>query len=307
MNHKSQENNLKTRCGFVALVGRPNVGKSTLLNALIKQKLSITSRKPQTTRHRILGIDTQKNTQIIYVDTPGLHTQQSKAINRLMNRAAASSIEEVDLVVFIVEPNRWTEDDELVFQHICKQQCPVILFINKVDRLENKQTLLPQLEKLSKRHDFLQIIPGSALKDQQVETLKNILIQLMPQGEFIFPEDYYTDRSERFLAAEIIREKLIRQLGDELPYAITVEIESFKVDEKQLLTIHGLILVERKAQKSIVIGKAGQRLKQVGSDAREDMQKLFSHKIFLKLWVKVKDGWADDERALRSLGYGEQD
>lgn len=297
------ERSEQSRCGFVAFVGRPNVGKSTLLNRLLGHKLSITSRKPQTTRHRIMGIDTLENTQLIYVDTPGLHNKEARAINRLMNRAASSSISDVDIVVFVVEPGRWTEDDELVLQHIKLAGRPAVLFINKVDQLKDKESLLPELQSLSNRHEFQQIIPGSALKDKQVEALKDYLLQQMPEGDFIFPEEYYTDRSERFLAAEIIREKLIRQLGDELPYSITVEIEQFKQDEAGLLKINGLILVERKGQKSIVIGKGGSRLKQVGSDARKDMKKLFGQKIFLELWVKVKDGWADDERALRSLGF----
>lgn len=292
-------------CGFVAFVGRPNVGKSTLLNRLLGHKLSITSRKPQTTRHRIMGIDTLDKTQLIYVDTPGLHKDEARAINRLMNRAASSSISDVDIVVFVVEPNRWTEDDQLVLEHLKASKRRVILFLNKVDQINDKEGLLPQLQELSKRHNFSQIIPGSALKGVQVDELKSILVKAMPAGDFIFPEEYYTDRSERFLAAEIIREKLIRQLGDELPYSITVEIEQFKSDEKGLLHINGLILVERNGQKSIVIGKGGKRLKQVGTDARKDIVRLFGQKVFLELWVKVKDGWADDERALRSLGFDE--
>ncbi|TQV86674.1 GTPase Era [Aliikangiella coralliicola] len=292
-----------THCGFVAFVGRPNVGKSTLLNRLLGQKLSITSRKPQTTRHRIMGIDTFDNTQLVYVDTPGLHKQEARAINRFMNRAAASSISDVDIVVFVVEPDRWTEDDQLVLEHLKASKRPVILFLNKTDQLKDKELLLPQLQKLSDKHEFLQIIPGSALKGLQVDELKSYLVDAMPEGDFIFPEDYYTDRSERFLAAEIIREKLIRQLGDELPYSVTVEIEQFKTDEAGLLRINGLILVERNGQKSIVIGKGGSRLKQVGTDARKDIKRLFGQKVFLELWVKVKDGWADDERALRSLGF----
>ncbi|TQV75377.1 GTPase Era [Aliikangiella marina] len=290
-------------CGFVAFVGRPNVGKSTLLNQLLGHKLSITSRKPQTTRHRIMGIDTIDATQMIYVDTPGLHKKEPKAINRLMNRAASSSISDVDIVVFVVEPGKWTEDDQLVLDHIKSTNRPVVLFLNKVDQIKDKEALLPILKSLAERHNFKEIIPGSALKGQQVEALKSYLLAAMPEGDFVFPEDYYTDRSERFLAAEIIREKLIRQLGDELPYSITVEIEQFKADENGLLKINGLILVERKGQKSIVIGKGGQRLKQVGTDARKDMKRLFGQKVFLELWVKVKDGWADDERALRSLGF----
>ena len=296
-----------TRCGFIAFVGRPNVGKSTLLNRLLGTKLSITSRKPQTTRHRIMGIDSQDNTQMIYVDTPGLHIKEARAINRLMNRAASSSIADVDLVVFVVEPNRWTEDDQLVLDTIKASGRPVVLFINKVDQVKDKESLLPELASLSERYHFSEIIPGSALQGQQIDTLKAYLRQQMPLGDFVFPEDYYTDRSERFLTAEIIREKLIRQLGDELPYSITVEIEQFKIDEKGLLNINGLILVERNSQKSIVIGKGGSRLKQVGTDARKDIKKLFGQKVFLELWVKVKDGWADDERALRSLGFDDHD
>ncbi len=300
-------NNQSKHCGFIAFVGRPNVGKSTLLNRLLGQKLSITSRKPQTTRHRIMGIDTLDNTQLIYVDTPGLHKNEPRAINRLMNRAASSSINDVDIVVFVVEPNQWTEDDQLVLDHIKASNRPTILFINKVDQIKDKEVLLPLLQKLSAKHDFTHIIPGSALKGKLVDELKEHLIKVMPENDFVFPEDYYTDRSERFLAAEIIREKLIRQLGDELPYSITVEIEQFKTDEKGLLHINGLILVERNSQKSIVIGKNGSRLKQVGTDARLDIKKLFGQNVFLELWVKVKDGWADDDRALRSLGFDEFD
>jgi len=293
------------RCGFVAFVGRPNVGKSTLLNHLLGQKLSITSRKPQTTRHRILGIDTFDSNQLIYVDTPGIHKKEPRAINRLMNRAASSSITDVDAVVFIVEPERWTEDDELVLEHLKKTDKPIILFVNKIDQIKEKGKLLPFLQTLAAKHTFQELIPGAALFGDQVEELKTLLIKYMPEGDFIYPEDYYTDRSERFLAAEIIREKLIRQLGDELPYSMTVEIEQFKVDEKGTLRINGLILVERSSQKSIVIGKGGSRLKKVGTDARKDMNEVFDQKIFLELWVKVKDGWADDERALRSLGFDE--
>ena len=290
-------------CGFIAFVGRPNVGKSTLLNHLLGQKLSITSRKPQTTRHRILGIDTVDNTQMIYVDTPGIHKNEARAINRIMNRAASSSIADVDVVVFIVEPEKWTEDDELVLEHIKKTNKPIILFVNKIDQFKEKGKLLPFLKVLSEKYQFQHLIPGAALLGDQVNELKQLLVSYMPEGEFVFPEEYYTDRSERFLAAEIIREKLIRQLGDELPYSITVEIEQFKIDETGLLRINGLILVERNGQKSIVIGKGGSRLKKVGTDARKDMSEIFGEKIFLELWVKVKDGWADDERALRSLGF----
>ncbi len=305
-NTEKTKSTAKHRCGFVAFVGRPNVGKSTLLNHLLGQKLSITSRKPQTTRHRILGIDTNSRTQLIYVDTPGIHKNEPKAINRLMNRAASSTISDVDVVVFIVEPERWTVDDELVLTHIKKTNKPVILFVNKIDQIKDKENLLPFLQALSAKYEFQHLIPGAALQGDQVSELRDMLIRYMPEGEFVYPEDYYTDRSERFLAAEIIREKLIRQLGDELPYSITVEIEQFKRDDKGLLKINGLILVERNGQKSIVIGKGGSRLKKVGTDARKDMSELFGEKIFLELWVKVKDGWADDERALRSLGFDQE-
>jgi len=301
--HQETTKKQTKHCGFVAFVGRPNVGKSTLLNHLLGQKLSITSRKPQTTRHRILGIDTADTTQLIYVDTPGIHKNEARAINRIMNRAASSSISDVDVVVFIVEPEKWTEDDELVLEHIKKSNKPIILFVNKIDQFKEKEKLLPFLQVLSEKYQFQHLIPGAALLGDQVEELKKLLVSYMPEGDFIFPEEYYTDRSERFLAAEIIREKLIRQLGDELPYSITVEIEQFKFDEKGLLRINGLILVERNGQKSIVIGKGGSRLKKVGTDARKDMSEIFGEKIFLELWVKVKDGWADDERALRSLGF----
>ncbi len=304
--HKSKMKDSNKRCGFVAFVGRPNVGKSTLLNHLLGQKLSITSRKPQTTRHRILGIETTGTTQMIYVDTPGIHKNEARAINRLMNRAASSSIADVDVVVFIVEPERWTEDDELVLDHIKKTNKPIILFVNKIDQIKEKEKLLPFLQILSNKYKFQHLIPGAALLGDQVDALKKLLNGYMPEGDFIFPEEYYTDRSERFLAAEIIREKLIRQLGDELPYSITVEIEQFKLDETGLLRINGLILVERNGQKSIVIGKGGSRLKKVGTDARKDMSEIFGEKIFLELWVKVKDGWADDERALRSLGFDDR-
>jgi len=306
-------NSSNKRCGFIAFVGRPNVGKSTLLNHLLGQKLSITSRKPQTTRHRIMGIDTlstkvdddECDVQMIYIDTPGIHKEEPRAINRFMNRAASSTITDVDVVVFIVEPERWTEDDELVLQHIKKTDKPIILFVNKIDQIKSKEKLLPFLQILSAKHNFQHLIPGAALQGDQVKPLRELLVTYMPEGDFIYPEDYYTDRSERFLAAEIIREKLIRQLGDELPYSITVEIEQFKLDEKGTIHINGLILVERNGQKSIVIGKGGSRLKKVGTDARLDMSDVFGRKIFLELWVKVKDNWADDERALRSLGFDE--
>ena len=298
-------NDLETRCGYVAIIGRPNVGKSTLLNHLVGQKISITSRKPQTTRHRMLGILTKDDTQVVFVDTPGLHIDEKKAINRYMNRAASSSIADVDLIIFIVDGTIWNDDDALVLEKLTNCKSPVVLLVNKVDKIEDKASLLPHLEWLSKQYDFKDIFPASALKGTNVSTLQQQILGAMPASEFIYPEDFVTDRSMRFLAAESVREKLIRQLGNELPYSMTVDIEKFETDEKGIMHISAVILVERIGQKRIVIGKGGQRLKQVGKDARLDLEKLFDNKIFLQLWVKVKDGWADDEKALKSLGFDE--
>ncbi len=295
----------KTKCGYVAIVGRPNVGKSTLLNHLVGQKISITSRKPQTTQHRMLGILTEDDLQVVFVDTPGIHLDEPRAINRYMNRAASSSLGDVDLVIFIVDTTVWNDDDALVLKKIQQVKAPVVLWVNKVDKIKDKSTLLPHLDWLSKQFNFTAMYPGSALKDINIEQLQKQIAETMPQCEFIYPEDSITDRSMRFLAAEAIREKLIRQLGNELPYSLIVEIEKFESDEKNIMHIAAVIYVERKGQKHIVIGKSGQRLKQVGQDAREDLEKLFEQKIFLQLWVKVKDSWADDEKALRSLGFGE--
>lgn len=297
--------NDKKYCGLIAIVGRPNVGKSTLLNSLLGQKISITSKKAQTTRHRILGILTEENKQAILVDTPGLHLDEKRAINRLMNRAASSSIAEVGLVAFLVEGTHWTDDDELVLKKIKQSNVPSILVVNKVDNVQDKEELLPHLQFLGAKHDFQEIIPISASKGYNVDKIHDICFADLPESEFWFPEDYVTDRSSRFMASEIIREKLIRFTGDELPYSITVEIEQFKVDEKGILHINALILIERESQKRMVIGKKGERLKTIGQEARRDMETLFEQKVFLETWVKVKSGWADDERALRSLGYGD--
>ncbi|EMI5492423.1 GTPase Era [Providencia stuartii] len=290
-------------CGFVAIVGRPNVGKSTLLNQLLGQKVSITSRKPQTTRHRIMGIHTEDEYQIIYVDTPGLHIEEKRAINRLMNRAASSSIGDVELVIFVVEGTNWTDDDEMVLNKLKSLRCPVILAINKIDNVTDKTVLLPHIGFVSQKMNFLDVVPISAEKGKGVDTIAKIVKQHIPEADHHFPEDYITDRSQRFMASEIIREKLMRFLGDELPYSVTVEIEQFKVMEKGGFHINGLILVEREGQKKMVIGNKGSKLKTIGTEARIDMERLFDTKVHLELWVKVKAGWADDERALRSLGY----
>ena len=297
---------IPTRAGLIAIVGRPNVGKSTLLNALLGQKISITSRKPQTTRHRILGILTEKHQQAILVDTPGLHSDEKRAINRLMNRAASSSIAEVELVMFLVEGTHWTPNDELVLNKIKNSGSACILVVNKIDNISEKDDLLPHLQKLGEMHDFTNIVPISASKGQGVDTIRQLCLASLPEGDFWFPEDHITDRSSRFMASEIIREKLIRFTGDELPYSITVEIEQFKMDDKGIIHINALILVERDSQKRMVIGNKGERLKTIGQEARRDMESLFENQVFLETWVKVKSGWADDERALRSLGYGDE-
>ncbi|POP53220.1 GTPase Era [Zhongshania marina] len=292
------------RCGFVAIVGRPNVGKSTLLNHILGQKISITSRKPQTTRHQVLGIKTEGNNQFIYVDTPGLHVKEENALNRYMNRAASSAMKDVDLVLFVVDRDRWTDDDELVLRNLKNARCPIVLVINKVDRLDDKGQILPLIEALQTRHNFDDVVPVSALRGHNREELEGVIARFLPENIHMYPEDQITDRSERFLAAELVREKIMRQLGEEIPYSMTVEIEEFKASPR-LLEISALILVERDGQKKIIIGEGGSRLRQIGTEARKDMEIAFDNKVMLRLWVKVKSGWADDERALRSLGYND--
>ncbi len=296
------DNELPTRCGYVAIVGRPNVGKSTLMNRILGQKLSITSKKPQTTRHQILGIKTEGQTQVIYVDTPGLHLKEHKAINRYMNKAASNSLQDVDLVIFVVDRTKWTDEDELVLEKVANAKAPVVLVVNKVDQTKEKAKLLPHLKVLSEKFTFAQILPISAQHGHNVDELQSVIDGYLPEGFHYFPDDQVTDRSQRFLAAELVREKLMRQLGEELPYSVTVEIEEFK-RTKSVLHVSALILVERSGQKKIVIGDKGEQIKIIGRDARKDMEKLYDSKVMLNLWVKVKSGWSDDERALRSLGY----
>lgn len=293
-----------SRCGFVAIVGRPNVGKSTLLNHLLGQKLSITSRKPQTTRHRILGIVTEGSVQAVYVDTPGMHKKEPRAINRYMNRAAESALNGVDLVLFVVDGLKWTPDDELVLEKLERTDVPVILLVNKVDTVSDKERLLPHIASLSARMKFAEVVPVSALRGHNLKSLHEVVSRFLPLAPHLYGEDQITDRSQRFLAAEMIREKVMRQLGDEVPYDLTVQIDSFK-EEGRLLRIDSTIYVERPGQKAIVIGDGGQRLKLIGKEARLDMEKLFDRKVMLTLWVKVKGGWSDDERALKSLGYSD--
>lgn len=289
-------------CGYVAIVGRPNVGKSTLLNHLLGQKLCITSRKPQTTRHTLLGIKTQDNVQIIYVDTPGIHTNQDKAINRVMNRSASSVIADVDVVIFMLDRCEWSEADEYVAKQLSNLSVPILVALNKVDMINNRDDLLPHIEFLKDKVSAQEFLPISALRRICIEDLEDKIKSFIPSQPHLFPEDQITDRSERFLAAELVREKITRQLGAELPYQITVEIEEFRV-EKNIIHISALILVEREGQKKILIGSNGARIKKVGEQARADMESLFDSKVMLRTWVKVRTGWSDDERALRSLGY----
>ncbi|MDP4548450.1 GTPase Era [Marinobacter sp. MDS2] len=304
MNDITTPDNPDSRCGFVAIVGRPNVGKSTLLNHILGQKLSITSRKPQTTRHQVLGIKTEGEVQAIYVDTPGMHEEEPRAINRYMNKAATSALVDVDVVVFVVDQMNWTTADEMVLEKLERVKCPVILAINKVDKLEKRELLLPHLETLAAKRDFAEIIPLSALRETNLEPLEEAVGRFLPQSVHFYPDDQITDRSQRFMASEMVREKITRQLGAELPYSVAVEIEEFKQQGKTL-HISALILVERDGQRKIIIGDKGARLRQIGQEARIDMERMFDTKVMLKLWVKVKRGWADSDRALKSLGMND--
>ncbi|GGG49131.1 GTPase Era [Pseudohongiella nitratireducens] len=288
------------RCGFIAIVGRPNVGKSTLLNYLLEQKISITSRKPQTTRHRVTGIRSEGDTQFIFVDTPGLHKADHKALNRAMNATVLEVLKDVDVVLFMVDRLTFNEEDQMVLDALASIKKPVLLLINKIDLLEQRERLLPHMDRLSKKRDFAEIIPLTVLGGHNLDTVLATVRPHLPASPFLFPEDQVTDRSSRFLAAELIREKITRQLGDELPYEAMVEIERFEIN-KNSVHIHGLILVEKAGQKQIIIGKDGERLKSIGKAARLDMETAFDRKVMLHLWVKVKSGWADDERALQSL------
>lgn len=290
------------RCGTIAIVGRPNVGKSTLMNGLIGQKISITSPKPQTTRHRIHGILSLDEAQLVFVDTPGIHLNGGKALNRVMNRTASSALEGVDVVMMLVEAGRFTDEDARVAQLIANVKVPVVLVINKVDKIQPRERLLPYLAELGQKVKFTESLPISAYDKKHTQLVINTLIKHLPEGEPMFDEDMVTDASSRFLAAEMVREKLMRRLEKEIPYGLTVEIEKYEVTPERVL-IDALILVEREGQKRIVIGEGGGMLKQVGSEARQDLMRLLDSRVHLQLWVKVKDNWSDDERALASLGY----
>lgn len=289
-------------CGYIALVGRPNVGKSTLLNCILEQKLSITSRKPQTTRHSILGINTTAHHQFIYVDTPGIHQGQQKVINRLMNKTAIRVLRDVDIIVLVIDGAHWEEEDEYILKLIRQGSVPCILAINKVDKIGDKSQLLPLIQAMNQRHEFVAIIPISAKNGIQVDELQQKISDYLPEGPYLFPEDQLTDRSIQFICAELLREKVFRFCGQELPYSVTVEIESFK-DEPELVRIHALILVEKENHKRMLIGDKGQKLKEMATTARIDMEHLLGKKVFLRCWCKVKSGWADNELMLKQLGY----
>lgn len=291
------------RCGLVALVGRPNVGKSTLLNALIGFRLSIVSPRPQTTRHRILGISTSAAGQILYVDTPGLHRGAKRAMNRSLNRAARSAIAEVDVAVQLVEAGRFTDEDAAVHAALLERNVPRLLAVNKVDRQKDKRDMLPFVADITAEHDFDEVFYVSALRRDGLPELTDGIIQRLPRQAAIFGEDDVTDRSERFLAAEMVREQLMRRLDQELPYATTVGIEGFDERDDGVTEIHAVIWVERQGQKAIVIGRGGERLKDIGSSARRTMESVFERRIYLRLWVKVREGWVDDENALKRFGY----
>ena len=291
----------KIRSGYIAIVGRPNVGKSTLLNHLVGEKISIVSRKAQTTRHRITGIVTSGDAQYVFVDTPGFQTRFVNALNRTMNRGVTQTLNDVDLVFFVIEAGRYDAKDQAVVRLLPKDR-PVILVINKTDQLKDRTALLPFIAQVSAEHDYAAVVPISATKGRQTDELLAEARKHLPNEGLMFPEDDLTDKSERFLAAEYVREKVFRLVGDELPYATTVEIEKFEI-ECNLRRIFAAIVVDRDSHKAIVIGKGGEALKRIASEARQDMERLFDGKVYLEVWVKVKSGWNDDERLLKSLGY----
>lgn len=297
---------MKTHCGYVALIGRPNVGKSTIMNCILGQKISITSRKPQTTRHRILGIKTVDSTQALYVDTPGLHQSQKRALNRYMLQATKSAIVGVDVIVFVVDAFGWRDEDDLVLQQITRSEAPVILVINKIDQIKDRSSLLPYLEEAAKKYPFKDIIPVAAKNNTSIDRIETAVNELLPEGPLQYGEDELTDKSTRFLVSEIVREKLTRLLGQELPHELTVEIEKYvEDDEAGVVKIAALIYVARPGQKAIVVGHKGEVLKRVGMEARKDIENLIEEKVFLQLWVKVKKDWFDNARLLNDLGYTE--
>jgi GTP-binding protein Era len=290
------------RAGYVALLGRPNVGKSTLLNALVGQKLSITARRPQTTRFQILGIHTETDRQMVYIDTPGLHGQAKKAINRYLNKAASSVLPFADVLIMVIEAGRWTEDDDLVLETIGQSPAPLLVAVNKIDRLESREALMPILQDLARRLPRAELVPVSALKRDNLQTLERLVGEALPVSEPLFPEDQVTDRGLRFFAAELVREKLFRELHKELPYSIAVDVEAFE-EQLERIDCSVVVWIDKESQKPIVIGRGGERLKRVGQAARRDLEAMAGKKVRLEIWVKRKEDWANDERALQLFGY----
>ena len=293
---------MPTRCGFVAVVGRPNVGKSTLINAIMGKKISIVTHKPQTTRHRILAVHTEGHTQIVFVDTPGIHRKAAKAMNRLMNRTATNALADADLILFVAEATHWTEEDDDVVYRFRSTKTPVVAVLNKVDRVHPKERLLEAIAALSKRHEFAEIFPISALKKDNLDALMAVIPNFLPESPPLFPQEMQTDRSDEFQAAEVIREKLTLMLHQEVPYGLTVQIERYESDNDRL-TINAVIWVDRDSQKGIVVGKGGKVLKTVGQSARLELSEQLGCRVHLELWVKVKDNWSDSEQDLMRLGY----
>ena len=292
------------RCGFVTVVGRPNVGKSTLVNRIVGRKLSITSSRPQTTRHRILGVVTCDTSQVIFVDTPGIHRGHTRALNRYMNRVATRSLVGVDLAILVVEASGWTPDDDHILERVAAEAVPAVLVLNKIDRIRSREAMLPVLADTARRHDFAAMVPVCARNGENLDQLGSVVESHMPVAPPVFPPEQLTDRSESFLVAEIVREKLIRRLGQELPHRLTVEIERF-VEQRRRTLVNVLVWVERRQHKAIVIGKDGARLKDAGTAARREISRMLGRPVHLEIWVKVREGWSDDERALKSLGFAE--
>ena len=293
---------MKFQSGFIAVVGRPNVGKSTLINELIGQKLSITSHRPQTTRHRIHAIDTSDNYQMVFVDTPGIHIGNKKAINAYMNRAASSTISDVDIIIWLIETGKWTREDNRVLEHINKTDIPVIICINKIDKLKSTDKVLPFIQLVGEKYQPNEIFPLSAFSKNHTKSLRKLILKYLPQRDAIFEPDYVTDRSEKFIVSEFIREKLMRHLEDELPYDLTVEIDKYQLDGN-MQRIAATIYVDKLSQKTIVIGHKGEMLKLIGTEARKSVEGFLERKVFLQLWVKVPGGGSDNKKALASMGY----
>lgn len=301
----ANDTKINTRCGYVAVVGKPNVGKSTLMNRSIGVRLSITTHKPQTTRHRILGVKTTNNTQFVYLDTPGFHLGQDKALNRYMNKTAVSVLHDVDVIIMVIQAGRWTNEEDALIQRLQNADVPVIAVVNKVDLFPDKNELLPFITTVASKFDFKDIVPISAKSGSGVDALESLVRAFLPEQAFIFSEDEFTDKNMRFLAAERVREQLFYVMKEEVPYSLTVEIEQFKVEPERYV-IGAVIWVERSSQKGIVIGKQGSVLKQVGTRARKSLVGLLGNRVHLELWVRVKEGWADNDKALNSLGYSNQ-